>query len=924
MEYQELRSIFAHTINPDASKRKQAEDTLRSLECKEDFILSLPTTLMADNDMTVRKVSTIFFKNSVQRNWKSEPFKKQIMKSVTLQMSVADKATLVYYKEILRFIFSNEAVENLEDILKTIPEYMGSEDPKKNYIAITILLLIQDSDVLRYNKSVIYPMVDNVGQLLVNRLVLYLEKQEYFLSALIMKYIAKMSKQYNMPPSLSELGCYTGLFQVSKNTLKLSGDSKDLMKLKKWALRFLYKSTHKALKKFHKEVAITDFIAQKDVISEIYGLCRDIVYMNAHGKVDYEKMTVSAVEYIFLLLEEKDYFPLIVNDTSFYLSSLVLKSHMFDDKVEVDFEDYPDNYLKQKYSYYSNDLKTVSGSFFTTLVKKLKKQPSYFDSILNYLISVITSMKNAPSDENASLCYGALYLTSLISHHIVGAKKGEVGDFLIDYVFSFLSSDYVYLQSQACYTLQFFDGSLVNNDAIFSCLERICELLKSQNDILKVDAAHSMAFFFSNDMVQPKLSSLIPEIVHTLISMNNKYNLESLSDILENLVSNYPDQIMCFAPKLTEALIEQVCQNLIEYNDDKLMLIAGYLRTISGMVSSIEDKPVLAQMFKTSFSLIVKIFQEKRSDFYQESIDMMVNYLYSMKFIDESMWFIFGVIMRVDDGEISNNIDEITNLVDNYISFGKEKVLSPEYFGLIIKFIESVCLVDQDGFFDDDHNCGCKIMESLLLNNGSLLSEHLESFIGYSIYNKSFFEKGSSSWVYSLNVIMHCFVTNPTLTTNILQNKAFYEEFFDKIFENIGLFSRVHDKKTIVLFLGVLCGQPALDLEYRKVAKVLVTTLKTLPDAISKRNNEKNKEETTESPSCSENEEDFSDYNDDMLDEDIYFETVLDSFDPFPYVLKILNSPTPNSVCEKLIGSLNKSQKEVLQKILSQEQPKQK
>ena len=60
-----------------------------------------------------------------------------------------------------------------------------------------------------------------------------------------------------------------------------------------------------------------------------------------------------------------------------------------------------------------------------------------------------------------------------------------------------------------------------------------------------------------------------------------------------------------------------------------------------------------------------------------------------------------------------------------------------------------------------------------------------------------------------------------------------------------------------------------------------------------------------------------------MLDEDIYFETALDGFDPFPHMLKILSTPAPGSSGERLVGVLSNSQRTVVQKVLSTEQPKQ-
>ena len=459
MDYQNLRGVFLHTINPDASKRKHAEDTLRALETQENFVLSLPETFMTDEDVTVRKIAIIFFKNSVSKNWKAESFKKNIMANIASQMGRADKTVFVYYKEILRFIFDNESAEELGDILGEVPAYMSSEDAKNNHVAISILLLIQGNDILRYNKGTIYPLVESIGQALLDKLLGSLKKEDYLLARLVMKYVAKMSKQYNMPSFFLDFNIYTTLFQTSKSILNLPNETEDLVKLKKWALRFLYKATHKALKKFHKDASVTELISQQSTITEMYGLCRNIIYLNACDQLNYEKITISAVEYVFLLLDEKEYFPLIMDDTSFYLTSLVLRTHMFTDKVAMEFEDFPDNYLRHKYSYYSNDLKTVSGSFFTALVKKLRKHPSYFDGVFNYLVSVIANTKKSPTPENASLCYGSIYLISLIAHQITNVKKGEVGDFLIDHILPFLGSQYDYLQSQTCYVLQFFDGN---------------------------------------------------------------------------------------------------------------------------------------------------------------------------------------------------------------------------------------------------------------------------------------------------------------------------------------------------------------------------------------------------------------------------------------------------------------------------------
>ena len=923
MDYQSLRSVFAQTISPEIAKRREAEVALETLETRQDFILSLPSTFMVDADPTVKKVSTIFFKNSVLKNWSSTGFKGHIMGNIVGQMVGADKTVLTSYKEILRSIFQKEEACSLGCILEKVPGHICSENTKENYVAVLILLLIQDNDSLRYNKEVVYPLLEQIGGVLVDKLLVYLKQRNYLMARLVMKLVSKVSRQYSAPVFFAGFDAYVMLFQTSRDILEIRDCSDEVLRLKKWALRYIHRATQKGFKKFHKDQRISSIVTQEEVVVGIVNLCKGIIHEHSTLQMEYEKTASGALEYISLLIEEKEFLQLVMDDASFYLNTLVVKTHAFTEKVEMDFETFPENYLRQKYNMYSDDLRTHAGAFFRSLVKKMKKYPSLFDGVLEYLTSMIVSVRQHPGTESARICYASLSLLSLISHHITNVKKGETGDFLIDYVFPLLDSEHVFLQTQACYLLQFFDGSMVSGEATLPILERVCGFIESENDIVRVDAAHAITFFFSSEAVQKRFVVFVPHIIRTIIDLNNKYNLESLSDVLESVVNSYPDEVSRFAPRLTESLTVLVARHLSNYDDSKLMLVAGYMRTMEGMVSSVRDLKTLQEMFRYSFDLLLFVFRERKSDFYQESIDMVVSYLYNMKSVDDPMWVVFKAILGIERNELSNNVDEVTNLIDNYISFGGERILQQENYGLVMNFVEKMCLASSEDFFDDDHNCGCKIMESLLLNDGQFLGDRLDLFMGYAIHSRALFEDGSSSWVYTLNVVMHCFVLNPGGAMQALQSKGFCEEFFDRLHSDVNMFGRVHDKKTIILFLGVLCGQPELELDYTKLAKVLAVTLKTLPDAINKRNSAKKNAEKTPDVQSSEEYDSFSDYEDDMLDEDIYFETVLDGFDPFPYISKILGSTVPSTAGSRLIAALSSSQKTAIQKILSSEQPKQ-
>jgi hypothetical protein len=470
-------------------------------------------------------------------------------------------------------------------------------------------------------------------------------------------------------------------------------------------------------------------------------------------------------------------------------------------------------------------------------------------------------------------------------------------------------------------------------------LNGVYDLFKSNDQVLKVDAVLSVIFFFSNDLVQEGFKMIIPELVHTLLVLGNNNDLEAITDVLEGIIQRYSSEVANFAPKLVSALCSLILTLLNNDGDagEKMLLIAGFMRTMCGLISSMEGKSnVVLEMYYNSYEMLIYVFKERKSDFYAEVFDIVISYLWTLKTVDQSMWNIFTLVVNIEKDDLCTIVDEMASLLDNFISFGGEQVLSNQvYLNGIESFIRSVCIPEDDYFFDEDHISGCRIIESLLLNLGNSLMEQDQGkilfFIEMALNNYAQIESESFVMVYSLNVVMNCFILHPLETMGVLSQRQFLGRFFDDLYFNRLKFLRVHDKKICTLFVGELMKLPFSSLrgevDVEKITIFFSSIFTSLPKAIEKRNKLKLREaegkEASSESSGMDYDSNASDIVEDRLDEDIYFETPLDYFDPFKYISSILSSPVQSSFGVKMLDAMNEDQKRNISEIVASKYPKQ-
>ncbi|KAF7684382.1 putative importin [Astathelohania contejeani] len=927
MQNTDLRELFAKTVHPDAEKRRYAEEHLLMYQKQPEFILSLPTTYMKDSDFTIRKVASVYFRNSVIGEWNTPAFlsaKKQLIPNIIGLIRQCDRCAFPVYVEVLRHIIEKEELSEWNIVFTQAVSLLGSDNVSDVLIALITYQEILKAERMKYvNSDTLTFIFDNSGKLFLERFQFFLEQQNYALSKMFMKIIAQACDYYAIPRFFVSLEVYAFVYNISKRIIETKEvKNNDFYGMKKWASYFLYKATVKAIKKFYKDSHVIDYVLEQQRFTSLYNTFKTIIF-TCSGKEN-EKILKNATEYLVLLVGESErYWAMIRPDIYALVSNFIFPLQVYND----DLEDDPKDYLRRKYNYYSNDLNTSAVNLFIQIVKRVRREQNTFDEIYKYLICIFDNYMADPNPVNASNKYAALNLFANISQYLTNLKGAELGTIISKYVFTDLNSKYLFLRSQACFTLQFFEGDIIKDNSIITALDMIMNLLKSDNEALQVDAALSSSFFFSNMLVDQKFRRIIPELLHALITLSTTNDLEALSDVLESIIRSYPEEVSVFAPKLVSGLSTLSMAHLNNDNGDKIMLISGYFRTICGLVISMHNKKeLLSEMYKYSYELILYILSHKKSDFYPETLDLMVNFLWGLKVVDQSMWKILEMVLAINKDELCNVREEFANLIDNYISYGRENFLVGNFLVSLDTQLVGLCMLDDGYFFSDDHSCACRIIESLLLNLGSILLQRdparIEYYIDMVLKNYDHFEEDSFSIIFAWEIVMNCFINNPLETLAVLKRKNLIAMMITDIYKNRERFNRVHDKKLCLFFIGELLKlreDIIPELNMSELISFFYAVLSTLPKAIEKRKKLQNEELSEEEEEEYEEDDEYnsSDYLPEELEEDICFETPLDNFDVFMYLGGVLSQMQSGTVGYKLWSNMTPEQQNGVNKVIT-------
>lgn len=906
MTDQGLKQLFLQTSSPNDGVRKNAEESLKVLEKNIEFLNYVRNVLMRDSDKILQQISSLYFMVTIEKNWKSPeiaPVTASLEDSILSLLTIEDRYPKLVYQKVLQCIFDNSEKEKVEKIFVDSGRYLVSQVPAEYNAALTLYEELFKSEGLRFNlEDILDIMFNKYGSSFTVKFTDLIANKKYSSAGTCMKIVSKAYANYSLPDFLVRHDVFSGFFQLAIDILKIKEKNHEsIFKIQKWAAYFLYKSAHKGLKKYFKCNDLINFIKSETATSALYSVFSDLLSDYLNGVSFDEKVPITIANFFTLFASNKQTRHYIKKNYLSLISSFILPSQGYDEETKENFEYEPENYLSERYNYYSSDLKIETAELFEEILHCDKEVEA------TVIASLQRFLDNKTDDTNVSIRYAIIGLLASTQKSLVKQLSQEGYIFFVKkYIFADLTSTYPFLVSQALYFLSLTESFESEDHSVIEALSTIVSLTNGEHPVLAVEACLALNCFFYNPSVSSMFKPIIASLFEKVLAFSKKYFIESLTTLSDSIIDCYTEDISEYAPTFVKSICSSFMEHIDEDKDENIPVISGYLSTIEKLIMSADDKPeIVANIYTSAYNIVFYVFQKQKYDFFQECFDLMNSFLFVLKTIDQSMFNIFNIALNNDKEELSLYPREVGDFIDNFLTFGKDSMINEKTLEIIFNVIDIFIPLNSSELevYDEDFEAGCRIIDSLMLNAGSAVvavnPNFLPALIHKIVSNYDFATSFDVLPLFALESIMNCFIVSPDITLSNLA--SFTETFFNQFEIYKNLFKRVYDKKLFILFTGTLFKVKAnLPISYEKYSCIFVEILSSLPEAIKKRSK---LQEQAENSNYSE-EEEVSDYSVTDISEDIYFVTILDSFDAFEYSRNMLSNIQPNTIGQKILSSM--------------------
>lgn len=553
------------------------------------------------------------------------------------------------------------------------------------------------------------------------------------------------------------------------------------------------------------------------------------------------------------------------------IQSLIIPQFSYKDTDP--FED-----LKLKYNY-SDDTYNSCALLFAEIFK-----------ITNKKQLITRSMEEFMTSQNPKERYIGISLFSHIEHLV--QEMPEFSNF-IKHLRWALTDNEQYVKSQAMYTLQFLDSNSIES-ALPEIFDIVISALASDDLALKVNASLCLPLFFSNELTRGKVENHLGLIVNSLV--HNPLHLESVSETLEIVMDNF--DISDYALDISTKMIDAMKLDNID--------TTSYLRILSSLILVLEDKKdVVFKIYEKSLPSLYQIINNKVYDFFVETIDFISNVLYVFKTGDQNIPRLIDGILASDHKELVNYSEEMTFLLDNFISYCEVQNMQG-----ILQFASLLCYQDDEYLFEDDFISGCRILESLLLHGKCKGNKEVISFILRIVFD-NYSKLENNGLLYALEIIANSFnvdfCTGSTIVYEIIkQDLNKYVSDMNQIRKR---FKRVHDKKIGLLFCAYLMQTREM-LDVKSFLTFFMHLLLSYDQAEIVRNNLKQNKDVDD--------EELDESEEEYLEEDVYFSTPLDDVDIKMILKSTFSSFEPEMLGTRVLQEMTRDEKQQVSMIIEE------
>ncbi|KAK9472166.1 armadillo-type protein [Dipodascopsis tothii] len=899
MDRKILDECFAATLDANPNVRLQAELQLTEASQLPGFINTCLDIILSQPTSSIQLSAAVYLKNKVIRNWEYEEFNKSAAIAEEEKPAFRERLIPAiincpaqlkpHMVAILNKVITYDYPEKWPTFLDHTAQLLQSQDIE--YVHAGLACLNEITKAYRWKSrearsaldrpiEVAFPLALQVGNSLLNENSPKAGEMMHLIMKCYRSVIAlELSPRLQDQSSLVPWG--TLLLQVVGKSIpadQLPEDEDDKeahpwWKSKKWA----YRNLNKLFSRYGDPSSLTDSMKEYKAFSKnfVANFATEIMKAYLHQTELWVQKTLwlsrpalyCILEYFEECVKTKVTWDLL----KVHVDSLV--SHVIypllcisDEDIEL-FDSEPVEYIHKRLDYFEDSPTTdiAAASFLVTLAERRRK--SSFKNILAFINSVVV-MHNKPQDElSARQKEGALRMIGSLSHIILGKKSpvaGMMEDFFVQYVFPDFQSEFGFLRVRACELLNSFSElDYQNPNNVSFVFTSVMNCLNDQYLPVQVEAALALQPLVRHESIRNAISADIRSMMSKLLSLTKKIDIDSLLGVMEDFVDLFSEQLIPFAVELAEELRNQFLQTLGEviekqnidpnsydasaadYSDDKNLAALGILNTLETLLLSLDSSPeVVARIEHAIIPVVKAVLENEQTDMYGEVFELVDSSSFCLKRITESLWSLFGLLHNSFKTTAMDYLDELLPALENYIIYGSEQMkANPNYPAAIVDIINTV-FTNDERLGAMDRADACRLVQTLLLN----LKGHCDNYIPYLIsvaigrlQNEAEVDKNKAYYMGLVEVVINCIYCNPPLALRFLEENNHTGYFFNLWFTSIESMTRVHDKKLSVMTIINVMSLPddqipaSLQPGFGQLLHGTLQFLKTLPDAIKKR-----------------------------------------------------------------------------------------
>lgn len=528
------------------------------------------------------------------------------------------------------------------------------------------------------------------------------------------------------------------------------------------------------------------------------------------------------------------------------------------------WESDPQEYISKRIDMYDDyTCPDVAAITFLVACCSRKKSTCFIDT-LEFINRELSHYLSAPpAEKNPIRKEGALRMIGNLSHLAMKNKspiKPMMEQFFASHVFPEFESPHGYLRARACEMMnRFADIEFEDQQNLAVAYRGVMHCLTEPELPVRVEAALALQPLIRQDFIHNAMVESIPSIMKVLLQLANEVEVDSLSNVMEEFVEAFANELTPYAVELAEQLRDtfmRIMQDTAENQnlspddnfewdnmDDKSLAALGVLNTVGTLILSLENTPeALFKLEETVLPIINLVLQNEIVDLYAEVFEIIDSCTFSAKVISPVMWGVFDTLHTTFKNSGMDYIEELLPSLENYISFGAVALAgNPTHSAMIFDIIEVVFSNDRLGV--QDRKSVTKLAQLFLLNLKGHADQYLHPIMTIIMSHLSDPNepKIGSYRILLIETLVNAIYYNPTAALQFLEASGGTTTFFNIWLSSLSQFVRVYDKKLVILTtIALLSLSPDQIPEsvrpgWSQLSSAMLSVFSTYPEAIARR-----------------------------------------------------------------------------------------